>query len=513
MVSALELVSAFSSKNDGKFNDDLIIDIRHKDEITKYIDDACKAVCQMIPEYVKYLGYHYQDSRGKMLERDREDEGSQKTANKNEIRININDTFAKEAIFNFECSFEGTVVKQSFSMWIPLLVDNSHFYIRGNNYSCPLQIIDAITFTKKNVLVLKTMTRAVKFERQKVVLTDIFGKKYNTSRIGIYVTARKCISVLIYFFAYFGFYRTLEYFGVDKWITLYSLDKDEKLPDLSAFPTTQYVFKFGQVYMGVDKVAFDSNNVFRTFVASILNAQKRSMDMDYIRNVSRWTMLLGENISIQKSMEKGIALLKTFNNLLDYHTREIINKLVPGTDRNNIYSVTRWIFCNYATLTSKDDGLQNKRLRLGEYLISPFTVMFTEKIYRFMNTPDKLKGMNRLLDVFKIKSTLILNSIIGKISHQVTGLSIAKFSSECNDCALTNTLLMVTKTGPGSPSAKSKRVSTALRQFPIDYIGAINFIEGQSAGAPGLSHFLCPLNDTFDMDKRTFDIDPVLIKK
>ena len=76
----------------------------------------------------------------------------------------------------------------------------------------------------KNVLVLKTMTRAIKFERQKTVITDIFGKKYNTSKLMIYVTKRKCIPVLIYFFAYFGFYRTLEYFGVDKWITLYSLN-------------------------------------------------------------------------------------------------------------------------------------------------------------------------------------------------------------------------------------------------------------------------------------------------
>ena len=93
MASTLELVSGFSSKNDGMFNDKLIVEIRKKDEMTKYIDDPCKAVCQLIPEYVKYLGYHYQDSRGKMLERDKDDEGSLKTANKNEIRIKFNGSF------------------------------------------------------------------------------------------------------------------------------------------------------------------------------------------------------------------------------------------------------------------------------------------------------------------------------------------------------------------------------------------------------------------------------------
>ena len=72
---------------------------------------------------------------------------------------------------------------------------------------------------------------------------------------------------------------------------------------------------------------------------------------------------------------------------------------------------------------------------------------------------------------------------------------------------------MVTKTGPGSPSEKSKRVSIQLRQFPIDYLGNINLIEGQSAGAPGMTHYLCPLSNSFDNKKHIFNIDPVLIKK
>ena len=64
-----------------------------------------------------------------------------------------------------------------------------------------------------------------------------------------------------------------------------------------------------------------------------------------------------------------------------------------------------------------------------------------------------------------------------------------------------------------SSSEKSKRVSIQLRQFPIDYLGNICLVEGQSAGAPGMSHYICPLNDTFNNDKKIFEIDPVLIKK
>lgn len=117
------------------------------------------------------------------------------------------------------------------------------------------------------------------------------------------------------------------------------------------------------------------------------------------------------------------------------------------------------------------------------------------------------------MDIFKIKSSLILNAIIGKVSHADTGLSIAKFSNECNDDALINTLLYVTKTGPGTPSNKSKRLSMHLRMFSVDYLGCLDLTAGQSANAPGLTHFICPLNRSFNDNKMIFDIDPKLIKK
>ena len=41
-------------------------------------------------------------------------------------------------------------------LYIPLYVDNYHFYIKGNKYSAPYQIIDAITYTnRENMKVLK----------------------------------------------------------------------------------------------------------------------------------------------------------------------------------------------------------------------------------------------------------------------------------------------------------------------------------------------------------------------
>ena len=86
----LELVSGFSNRNDGKFNDELILNVRQKDEMTEYIDAACKAVANLIPEYIEYKGFHYQDSRSKMLERDKD--SGDVSPKKGEIYLNINET-------------------------------------------------------------------------------------------------------------------------------------------------------------------------------------------------------------------------------------------------------------------------------------------------------------------------------------------------------------------------------------------------------------------------------------
>ena len=52
-MDMMQLVSNFSSKNDNKFNDDLLIKFRQQDDMVTYIDDACKAITQLMPEYIQ----------------------------------------------------------------------------------------------------------------------------------------------------------------------------------------------------------------------------------------------------------------------------------------------------------------------------------------------------------------------------------------------------------------------------------------------------------------------------
>ena len=71
----LDIIANFSTINDGKFNDDLIYNMRKNDEMAKYIDEACKAIVQLAPEYIKYNGYRYQNIRSKMIDMNKDDGG------------------------------------------------------------------------------------------------------------------------------------------------------------------------------------------------------------------------------------------------------------------------------------------------------------------------------------------------------------------------------------------------------------------------------------------------------
>ena len=91
----------------------------------------------------------------------------------------------------------------------------------------------------------------------------------------------------------------MKYFGADSYINIYSGDIG------SGIPKDEYIFKFGAVYLGVQKTEFNENSVLRQFVATILATQKRTMTMNYIRDPVKWTSLLGETLSLQNLWKKA----------------------------------------------------------------------------------------------------------------------------------------------------------------------------------------------------------------
>jgi hypothetical protein len=120
-----------------------------------------------------------------------------------------------------------------------------------------------------------------------------------------------------------------------------------------------------------------------------------------------------------------------------------------------------------------------------------------------MNTSHKTKDVNRLLDIFKVSSAIILNAIIGKTRSKNLGLNIAKYSSYVNDMALLNVATKFTTAGPGSPMERSgKLVGASYRRFDTSSVGKVCLI-ATSNSDPGVSGSIVP-SAQIDLKTMTF---------
>jgi hypothetical protein len=493
-----EFLSRYSEQFD-KVNEDIVRNIRLNDNMVEKIEEICIELTKSLHENVKYLGCDYDDSKNRFREANVSKKKDSKTGKFENVQyVNVNTTFSRMAVFHFRIKYLDLRTKEyqtsdvHMPIYIPQFIDDYHYYIRGNKYSAPFQLSDSLVYLGRNdSVILKTLTRAIKLSRESKTVKDMHGLEFRTHAFYMHVSNKK-IPFLLYYFSYYGFQTTLKYFAVDKAIALYSecpIEPDED---------TIY-FKFGQLFLGVKRNDFNASYEIKQFVCTILQLQRKMLTVDSVQDAYYWRMILGANVSLNKPYDQGIALLITFITCLDARTIANIKNTVGGQPRNTSFSVLRWMFKNYSTLSNKNMSLQNKRLRYTEYLVAPLIRDIQMKLYRFLKTPPNMRDKKRILDVFKPSPSIIVHAIIGKTKNKSQALSIAKYSNQVNDLSLL-TALKYTKAGPGTAIEKiGKRAGTSYRLIDTTYAGSVCLIT-TSAGSVGLSGVLTPY---VEVDKDT----------
>lgn len=499
-----ELLSLYSNCHND-LNEDIIRGIRLNDNMVEKIEEICIELAKNLSEYVTYLGVDFDDSKNRFREANQSKKKDSKTGKFENVQyINVNYTYSRMAVFHFRVKYEDprtgekSIQRVDMPIYIPQFIDDYHYYIRGNKYSAPYQLIDSITYLgRDDSIILKTLTRAIKLSRTSIVLTDMHEIEYKSHVFHMHVSNKK-IPFLLYYFAYFGFQSTLIFFGADKFVHIYEECPVEPDDDV-------IYFKYGRVYLGVDRAAFMTNYTLRQFVATTLALGRKMLDIDQIKQAFYWRMILGSYISQTRSYEQGAALITTFMTCLDARTIYNIKKIVGGSEKTNSWTVLRWMFITYTTLSNKNTGLQNKRLRYTEYLVAPLVRDIQNKLYRFLKTRPKMRDLKRLLDVFKPSPAIITNAIIGKCKNKNQMLNITKYSNQVNDLTILNSALKFSKSGPGSASEKiGKRAGAVFRAMDASYLGNVDLITSSSTNV-GLSGVLTPFAEV-NKDTFTFNI-------
>jgi hypothetical protein len=471
------------------------------------VEEICLEITRSLTNYVKsikYTGYDFDDSKNRFRESNTSKKKDSKTGKfENKQYINVNPTFSRMAVFHFTIKFvdprnKETVVSDiNMPIYIPQFIDDYHYYIRGNKYSAPYQLTDAITYLGRNdSVILPTLTRAFKISREQKIIKDIHGLEYKTFAFYMYVSKKK-IPFLLYYFSYYGFFTTLRYFGVENMVRLY------KSCPINPDDDTIY-FKFGKLYLGVSRFSFNTMYELRQFICTILQLQRKNLDIEYVRDAYYWRMVLGSTTSANKPYEQGRNLLLTFLTSLDPRTIKNIKNIAGGPVRETSFEVLRWMFKNYISLSNKNMSLQNKRLRYTEYIVAPLIRDIQSKLYRFMKTNENMRDKKRLLDIFKPSPNIIVHAIIGKTKNKNQALSIAKYSNQVNDMTIF-TALKYTRAGPGTAIEKiGKRAGIGYRVIDTTYAGKVDLItcSNSAVGLSGVIVPFCKVTDimTFEMD-------------
>lgn len=507
---------AFHSKKYDNFNDD-ILEFRKRDDIVSYLEVALIEIAKVRPQNIKYLGYTV-DNRPVKTNEIQQGKMNNSKVKKNELILHCKDTFAKLVVFKFELTVEqvrgNQVLTQKYiqelPVFIPVLIDDYHYRIRGNDYAAPIQVIDSLFYSNQgDVAILKTLARAITISRAVYNLKDIYGNEYKTYNYFVSILPKKRSPLILFYFGYFGFENTFKYFGADKLCKLVDLTPE----DIGSLPNDKIYFKFGQHYLECDKEMFDKNIRFRQFIACVVSVQKRNMTIDTMRNVDKWLSILGDQLLEINSINKGKNMINTFINSLDYITKSVIAKTVDkGYAKQDMFSVIKWTMLDFNKITSKSTiDLSNKRLRLGEYIISIIVKYLYKKLYKFINKPPKSQDLKSVQDIFKINSQIIVSAIIGRSHSKELNLNILKYCDYVNDNAYLNAALSATHGGPSSPleNQKSKNLSVAHRRFNTSYVGNESIIDTSTTNA-GVSIKLSPYID-FDIDSGAF-LNTTLVK-
>ena len=504
-----DFIAKFSDSLKKIVNEDLI-KIRREENMVTHIDLLCKEIKKMIGPSVEYLGFNSNDK----ISQSREINKSKQKKSKKQFGgyvISTEETYARAYVFKFKLTYKGEVRFANMLIYVPLISeDGINFIISGNKYCSPFQIVDAVTYNrvdnknKYDEVCLKTAIQDIKMQRFKTIIRDTDGNVYNVSRFNIKLNNKiNKVPFLLFYFATFGFYKTLEYFFLNN--PYVAVKVYTEIPTDPEDPLNKYYifFKFGNVYLSVRRCIFNSEPQIRDLIGTILSTKKRSITAETIGSVGYWTMSLGSFLSQNNTLSSGQSLKITFNNSLDPHTSKII-KMFIGKDLNSIYSVVRWMYYDYSVNVSKDMSLVNKRIRLAEYIIDPLKQLLKKKTHQYSRTRGGYRDIKRLEDIFKINPNIIIDNINGK---SASGLNTGKFSNAVNDFSILGSITTATQTGPGTAgSGKSAYLPREMKRLHSSMIGKSDLITTGVNSAGTSLNFLpnCPIDpETLGFRKRS----------
>jgi hypothetical protein len=459
MTVQMSLVNNISSQTE-RFNEDLIHH-RKKENILERIKEICRAF--EVVEYITFLEASIESDETKITQWD---------------TVNIDRSRVSEVTLKFQVDFKGEseIVEKKF--FIPKLVDDFYFDLKGVRY-CPVyQIVDRGVFTTPKIYSMKTMMMPIRFKYKKKKKNDDLGNRidYIDFELNIF---KFSIPFMYYFLAEFGLEKAIQFFGYDLDYEIQivrDLAKDEIIDSEDFF-----VFKINKTScICFDKDQFESisDRIFMMSLVRVLTETKCDSE-----KIEDWKVELGKIFtrSANAFVDKADNVLFSLKRVLDERTKTILDN-VEEKDKEDIFTILRWMIINFESNRFQDGmDLKYKRIQCWEYVLNPLLKVFSSATYRIQNSRNL-----KLSTVVSTFNSIRPNFLVKKLLTN----DLVRYDACVNVIDSFSLSLKVTFRGQGSAAANSD-VSDSFRAIHPSYIGRLSLIT-TGATDPGISTTIVP---------------------
>ena len=265
--------------------------------------------------------------------------------------IDLKESALKLLIVTYYIEIKGESDTLDVIIAVPKVVDKFYFLLNGSYYSAMFQIVDASTYnngtskSKYHSVTLKSHFQPIRIFRN---INDL----HTTSDELVHVTQYDCkvfkktVSASLYIFAQYGYYGALDMLGIGNAFSISEYDVNDEM---------LYTFKArkANLYISVPKILLDGNPVIQHVTNLLVNYMDSNANFNSIFSKEYWVTRLGACFNSTNSYEKGLSVLMSIKGIYDISTKEELH--LPEKDKENIFTVLRWMIREYNNLKMKDN--------------------------------------------------------------------------------------------------------------------------------------------------------------
>jgi hypothetical protein len=458
MASQSELMAAVSDTSE-RFDTKTIF-MRDEDDFMEHVDTICKSL--EVLEGVKYVGAEINDDETAIFSK-----WKTKPIEVSRLRM---------LTIRFKLTFKEETMDIEKTIQLPRIVDN-FFFVLGGVRSFPiLRAVDVNFVVTPELYSIKTLLMPVRFKYKKAKRKTTSGEviKYRSFTLNIFKYA---LCPMSYFFAKFGVFETVSYFGLNYGEDFSIIELGRKAlqrihedEEFVAFHIT------GDHYVKLRRSVLEDPGMASVACMIIAHLEHASSFED---NPDFWISKLGNVFTKTASSyhDKGMKILFSLERIVNENSKE--NLPIPAEHKLDTYGVLRWMLLRFEEHRRMDSmDLEQKKIQCWEYLLEPLLLHFSKRAYATINT--RTMSIKTLKNMFNIREGFLL----GKYATN----ELLRFAGCVNDCDLFNAALRMTFAGA---SGSGQEVTLRARGIHPSYVGNVGLVTS-SASNPGMTATIVP---------------------